>query len=257
MKRRQFLTASALVTAIPTSQLAFADDKPSKEYLELRHYEFATAEKQNAFEDFLSKAAIPALNRQGIKPIGVFKAEDNKGLDIWMLIPHNSLESVIECNTKMLLDSKYMQAGSDVLNCEKNDPAYKRFESSLLLPFEKCPKVEVPSEKETRLFQLRIYESHNTIMAKRKIEMFNTGGEIDVFRLTGLHPVFFGESIIGSKMPNLTYMVGFDDADAQKKAWDAFQKHPKWNELKDDPYYVDTVSNITNLVLRPSASSQI
>lgn len=259
MKRRQFLTASALVTTIPTTQLAIAGDNPSgeKQYLELRHYEFATAEKQHAFETFLSTAAIPALNRQGITPVGVFKAEDSTRLDIWMLIPHHSLESVMTSNTKLLLDSTYQQAGSDFLNCPKNDPAYKRFESSLLLAFDQCRKVEVPSKMDTRIFQLRIYESHNAMMAKRKIEMFNTGGEIEVFRLTGIHPVFFGESIIGSRMPNLTYMVGFDDADAQKKAWDAFQKHPKWNELKDDPYYADTVSNITNLVLRPSESSQI
>ena len=69
--------------------------------------------------------------------------------------------------------------------------------------------------------------------------------------------MFFGESIIGSKMPNLTYMVGFDDADSQKKAWDTFINHPKWKNISSDPYYKDTVSNITNLVLRPSASSQI
>ncbi len=259
MKRRNFLAASAIAAAVPMIQQAAANDNPSggKEYLELRHYEFASIEKQNAFEDFLSAAAIPALNRQGIRPVGVFKPDDSKSPDIWVLIPHKSLESAMISNTKLLADSAFRQAGADILDCPKSDPAYKRFESSLLLAFDECSKVEVPTKKETRLFQLRIYESHNVIKAKRKVEMFNTGGEIDLFRVTGLKPVFFGESIIGSKMPNLTYMIGFDDADAQKKAWDAFLKHPKWNELKTDPYYKDTVSNITNLVLRPSASSQV
>jgi hypothetical protein len=259
MKRRDFLTASALATtAAMIGQTSAAEEATGKkEYLELRHYEFVSAEKQNAFEDFLGKAAIPALNRQGILPVGVFKPEDNKEPNIWMLIPHKTLDSVITSNTTMLADSTFTQAGGDILNCPKSDPAYTRFESSLLLAFDKCPGVEVPSKKESRVLQLRIYESHSAIMAKRKVEMFNKGGEIDLFRLTGLKPVFFGESIIGSKMPNLAYMVGFDDADAQKKAWDTFQKHPTWNKLKTDPYYKDTVSNITNLVLRPSASSQI
>jgi len=259
MKRRDFLTASALAATGPMIQQASANDKRSgeKEYLELRHYEFASVEKQNAFEDFLGTSTIPALNRQGITPIGVFKTVDNKEFDLWVLIPHNSLESIITSNTKLMTDSEFKQAGGDILNCPKSNPAYKRFESSLLLTFDKCPRVEVPSKKESRLFQLRIYESHNTIKAKRKVEMFNTGGEIDLFRLTGLNPVFFGESIIGSKMPNLTYMVGFDDADAQKKAWDTFRKHPTWDKLKADPHYKDTVSTITNLVLRPSVSSQI
>jgi len=260
MKRRDFLTASALAATAPMIQQVFAADKLSveKEYLELRHYEFASAEKQKAFEEFLAKAAIPALNRQGIRLVGVFKtADDKEESGLWVLIPHSSLESVITYNTKMLADSKFNLAGGDILNCPKSNPAYIRFESSLLLAFDKCSKVEVPSKKDTRLFQLRIYESHNAIKAKRKVEMFNTGGEIDLFRLTGLKPVFFGESIIGSKMPNLTYMVGFDDADAQKKAWDTFVNHPKWKKMSSDPYYEDTVSNITNLVLRPSASSQI
>jgi len=259
MKRRDFLTASALAATVPMIQQGFAAEKPSvaKEYLELRHYGFASAEKQEAFEEFLAKAAIPALNRHGVRLVGVFKAVDDEESGLWVLIPHNSLESVITSNTKMLADTKFILAGGDILNCPKSDPAYTRFESSLLLAFDKCSKVEVPSKKDTRLFQLRIYESHNAIKAKRKVEMFDRTGEIDLFRLTGLRPVFFGESIIGSKMPNLTYMLGFDDADAQKKAWDAFVEHPKWKKMSSDPYYKDTVSNITNIVLRPSASSQI
>ena len=94
-------------------------------------------------------------------------------------------------------------------------------------------------------------------MAKRKIEMFNEGGEIALFRAAGMNPVFFGESIIGSKMPNLTYMLGFDDPEAQETGWKKFLDDPEWKKLSSDPYYEDTVSNITNLMLRPAESSQI
>jgi len=129
--------------------------------------------------------------------------------------------------------------------------------SSLLLSFEQCPKVEVPSKNDSRLFQLRIYESHNTTKAKLKVEMFNERGEIAVFRKTGLNPVFFGERMVGDKMPCLTYMVGFDDGEAQKKAWDTFRQHPEWKKMSSEARYKDTVSNITNLVLKPTAASQI
>jgi hypothetical protein len=157
----------------------------------------------------------------------------------------------------LLADTQYQKDGSSVLNSSIDNPVYKRVESSLLLAFDKCPKVEVPTNKESRVFQLRIYESHNTIKAKRKIKMFNEGGEIALFRKSGMNPVFFGESIIGSKMPNLTYMLGFDNSEAQKAAWDKFLNDPEWEKLSSDPYYEDTVSNITNMVLRPAASSQI
>ena len=260
MKRRYFLTASALAASTVIVEQTMAAGKPSsgKDYLELRQYDFADKEKQNAFENFLRKALIPALNRQAIEPVGVFKsAEDKKDFGLWVLIPHRSLDSAINSNTKLLDNSIFMQAGSDIINCPKSDPAYKGFTSTLMLAFDQCPMVEIPSKKATRIFQLRIYESHNAIKAKRKIEMFNTGGEIELFKRTGLNPVFFGESIIGPKMPNLTYMVGFDDANAQKKAWDAFKQHPRWKKMSTDPYYKDTVSNITNIVLKPSHSSQI
>jgi hypothetical protein len=49
--------------------------------------------------------------------------------------------------------------------------------------------------------------------------MFNEGGEIAIFRRTGLAPVFFGEALVGSKIPNLTYMLGFDDMEALEKGW--------------------------------------
>lgn len=258
MKRREFLATSCMA-ATGLSQMVTAADKPagSKQYLELRHYELASADHQRVFDDFLSKAAIPVLNRLGIRPIGVFKMAEKGNYNLWVLLPHNSLESAAMANTKMLADPQYQQAGSAVLNCPIDNSAYKRFESSLLLAFDQCPKVEVPTKKNTRVFQLRIYESHNTIMAKRKIEMFNEGGEIALFRSSGLNPVFFGESIVGSKMPNLTYMVGFDDTEAKESAWDKFVNHPGWKKLSSKAYFENTVSNITNLVLRPASSSQI
>ena len=103
MKRRDFLAASALAVTVPLSKQAMAadGDAGAKKYLELRQYEFASAAKQEAFEGFLSKAAIPALNRQGIKPVGVFKAAKGDDTSLWVLIGHDSLESAIKfvkCN---------------------------------------------------------------------------------------------------------------------------------------------------------------
>ena len=49
------------------------------------------------------------------------------------------------------------------------------------------PKLEVPADvkgKGSRVFELRIYESHSKKANKKKIEMFNQG-EIAIFRSTG------------------------------------------------------------------------
>ena len=66
-----------------------------------------------------------------------------------------------------------------------------------------------------------------------------------------------GQSIAGTLLPNCTYMVGFENPAAREAAWAAFIKHPEWEKMKNDPKYADTVSRITNLILRPLPGSQI
>ena len=238
----------------------------AKQVLELRTYHFASVEKQSAFEQFLKDAAIPALNRAGVQPVGVFKmlSADNPDLklqseptDLWVLLPYPDVSCALTLPSVLDVDKVYQETGQAILRSAKEDPAYTRYESTLLLSFDGIPKVEVPSLTDTRILQLRIYESHNADRALRKIEMFNTGGELALFREVGMTPVFFGQAIAGVKLPNLTYMLSFKDDEARKAAWDKFMKHPAWIKMKDAPEYKDTVSTITNILLRPAQGSQI
>ncbi len=259
MERRHFLGASMLagLGTLGSAAALAAEDRSGKQYLELRTYKMASAAKSEAFEAFLRDAAVPALNRIGIGPVGVFRLAAGDDPTLWLLLPHPSLESVVTLIPRLAGDAEFVNACGPMADAPMSDPVYQRFESSLLLGFDDCPKVEVPSKKDTRILQLRIYESHNEAKAIKKVAMFNEGGEIAIFRRVGLHPVFFGAAIIGGRMPNLTYMVGFDDKEAMDKAWAAFLADPAWTELKGKEEYKDTVSNITNLVLRPSPASQV
>jgi hypothetical protein len=270
MERRNFLTAAgaaglALASGAAASRAA-AGATGGKQLLELRLYHFKTPAKQKAFDDFLKQAAVPALNRAAIKPVGVFKLlkDDNPKLnlkqdstDLYILLPHNSFESFLTMIDRLAADWEFTDAAMPMFETPKSDPPYERFESSLMLAFDGCPKVEVPTQAESRLFQLRVYESHNDERALMKIAMFNEGGEIAIFRKVGMNPVFFGQTLVGSRLPNLTYMLGFANEAAMTKAWGAFRNDPGWKALSSDPTYRDTVSNITNLILRPAASSQI
>ena len=69
-----------------------------------------------------------------------------------------------------------------------------------------------------RIFELRTYEAPNDKALARKIKMFGDG-EIDIFRRCGMLTVFFGQTIVGSRMPNLTYMLAYDDLAARDKTW--------------------------------------
>ncbi len=237
-----------------------------KQLLELRKYSFASAEKQAAFEKFLGEVAIPALNRAGVKPVGAFKmlAADNEKMklkedptELYVLLPHDACGSLLSLPGKLDTDKAYTEAGKGILDSAKKDPAYKRVETTLMLAFDGIPKVEVPTTAAGRILQLRIYESHNADRALRKMEMFTDGGELPLFRKVGLAPVFFGQAMAGTLMPNLTYMLSFENDEARKAAWDKFLAHPEWKAMRSDPKYKDTVSRITNLFLRPVAGSQI
>jgi len=221
MKRRDFLAASCALRAAtlsrPGGAQAADEDCESKEYYELRQYQIASDEKQKQLEQFLGKALIPACNRFGIKPVGVFKFLDESSLNLYVLLPHKSVESFVTARRKVMADQQFLQAGGVVLDAAKSDPVYDRVESALLVAFDEMPKLEIPSTKESRVLQLRIYESHSEKRALKKIDMFNAGGEIAIFRKTGLNPVFFGEALIDSKLPNLTYMVGFSTHESLAK----------------------------------------
>ena len=255
MRRRDLLAAAGLTGLAPLGGITWAKDAGAskKELYELRLYQMAS----QALLAFLAKAAIPAWNRIGIKPVGVLTMADEKNPDLYVLLPHPSLESVMTATSRLLADAEFLKAGASFLDAAMKDPAFKRIESSLLLAFDECPKVEVPKRKESRVFELRVYESHSVKKGQKKIEMFNAGGEVAIFRQTGPKPVFYGEAIIGTKLPNLTYMVVHDDMEAKDKNWKSFGSSAAWKKLRSDPAYKDTVSHITKAFLKPAACSQI
>ncbi len=115
--------------------------------------------------------------------------------------------------------------------------------------------MEIPRTGE-RIFELRIYESHNELKARLKIEMFNQA-ELAIFEKVGLDHVFFGQTLVGANLPNLTYMLGYRDMAEHDQAWKAFLEHPDWLALKDQERYRDTVSKIVNRFLKPTDYSQI
>ena len=278
MKRRDFFKTSLAATAfagIHSTLTAAEGGQTKREFYELRAL-MLKPDKQKLVDDYLSHAFIPAMNRLGVSPIGVFY--DAPELNpppapkpgqllpppaptppsLYVLVRYTSLDPISTVATRLAADTEYQKAGEAYLRVPATEPVYDRVESSLLLAFEGMPALDAP-EKKARIFQLRTYESHSEAAGKKKIEMFNKAGEIAIFRRCGLKPVFFGETLVGQRMPNLTYMLTFPDDDARKEAWNKFRSDPEWLKLKVMPEYADKniVSKIWNRVLKPAPYSQI
>ena len=261
MNRREFLTTTGAVGMASMSSLAVGAGAGGREYFEFRQYRLHTGSKKNLLGNFLRKVGIPAMNRIGIGPVGVFNAVYGPSSPtLYVMLVHKSLDSVANSSERLLADDKYRKDGADFVNASLSDTAYVRVESSLMVAFKDMPQLSVPKQKlenRSRIFELRTYESHSIKASKKKIEMFNEGGEIAVFNETGLSPVFFGETIVGPQMPNLTYMLVFDNLTDRDAKWKVFGGSPAWKKLRSDPQYRDTVSNITDIILRPTGYSQI
>jgi hypothetical protein len=279
MKRREFLKTSVAVSSLSTfaglttaSLSAVAAEPtggPQREYYELRTYRLKSGAKHDLLDTYLQKAAIPAWNRLGINPVGVFGQQERTGTPaatevrepcvVTVLLPHPSLDSFAQAGARLQADTLYQQAGAEYLQIPKTNPAFERIDSWLMLAFAGMPKVELPPyarEKKPRLFEIRTYESYSELKALKKVEMFNSG-EIQTMREVGLAPIFYGQALIGGNLPHLTYMLSAESNEAHQQHWGAFMKHPTWNKLKNDPQYADTVSRITNRFLVPTAFSQI
>lgn len=260
MNRREFLaTGVAGLAATNVASSAQGAGNPSeRQFFEWRQYHLRTGSNKNLVGDFLKNVGIAALNRIGIKTVGVFNPVYGPSKPtLHVLLVHDSLDSVLNTSTRLLEDKEVQEKGAAFIDATMSEPAYVRVESSLLAAFTGMPKLEAPTAITDRILELRIYESHSVKMNKRKIQMFNEGGEIAIFKKTGLSPVLFGETIIGPNMPNLHYMLAFKDMADRDQKWQVFRDDPDWKKLSADPTYRDTVSNITDLILKPTNYSQI
>jgi NIPSNAP protein len=258
--RREFLAATAVAAVAPLPNVDALGRAAPRQYVELRRYQLLPGTKQRAFSTFVGEVAIPAMNRAGVGRVGAFTVVYGENAPTLLLVlAHPTLDSVVSLRERMAADAVYARTGAAILEAPLSDPSFVRIESSLLRAIEAMPTLEASGGAGTttpRIFELRTYESHSNRAALNKLKMFNAG-EVPIFRRTGLTPVFFGETVIGTKMPSLTYMLTFPDMVARDAAWNAFGKDPEWKALSADPQYRDNVSAISDIILRPTEHSQL
>ena len=255
MDRRQFIAASLATSAVAAAQ----NTVPSpREFYQLRRYSMQSGPQVATTEKYLSEALIPALARRGSSRIGAFRLEIGPQTpSFYVLIPLEGGVAAATLEEELNRDDGYIKASEPFWSAPASSPAFLRMDSSLFVAFEGWPRITPPA-KGKRIFQLRTYESPSYRDHIVKVQMFHAG-EFEIFKNAGLQPVFFGDTLIGPRMPSLTYMLTMADLAELDAKWNVFRNDPAWKKLSADPKYAfePTVSNITNLVLSPLAASQI
>ncbi|MDE3202237.1 MAG: NIPSNAP family protein [Acidobacteriota bacterium] len=264
MERRQFLTASMAAAALGVAGKASAQEsaKSAREYYRIEKYTLQNGQQTKLTETYLNDALIPALARRGMGPVGAFALSIGPETPTYyVLIPGPDPAAMAKLELDLSADDDFVKSAKPFWAAPAAAPAFLRVEISLLAAFEGWPKLTPPPSSATkarRIFQLRTYEGPSFQAHVDKVKMFHSG-EFEIFAKAGFHMVFFGDTLVGSRMPNLTYMLSFEDSTELDARWKLFSNDPTWKKLSADPRfaYEPIVSNITNLVLNPLASSQI
>ena len=233
------------------------------DFYQIKVYQLRNKEQEDRVDRFLQSAFLPALHRLGIAHVGVFKplANDTAAIRrIYVFIPMNSLDQWTKIEQGLKKDKQISQDGADYLNALYSDPPYTRMESILLQAFDGMPHFAVPDlkgPKNERIYELRSYEGATEKIHQNKVQMFNAGDEVGLFKRLGFNAVFYAEVISGSHMPNLMYMTSFDNMASHDQHWKSFVDDPYWKKLSSMPEYQNNVSHIDITLLHPTDYSDI
>src|SRR5260370_40094510 len=221
MNRRNLIRG---VAALPMPAPAA---KPMTAIFELRSFRLRNGAQIQRTSDFLSKYYLPAAQRLGIGPLGFFNALTGEQSPFVLSVTSFPSLSAMESSLDKMAADKEFQKGFAGYNAA-TELSYIRMENSVLRAFDSIPGIEIPpsdAKRAPRIFDLRTYESPNTNASKTKIKMFDDA-EIKIFRRFGMLPVFFDETLIGRNLPNLTYMLAYDDLTPRDKVSKTFGPHP-------------------------------
>ena len=270
MKKHSFLLSLlaliALSSCTQTSDPVPGDvsqtESSQMDYFQLQIFSFETAEQEALLDTYFQEALLPALHRQSIKNVGIFKPiEGLNERDDFMIVltPFSSLDQFEKLAALLDDDAAYQQSARAYIDAPHDAAPYSRIESMILRSFTATPTMALPelsTPRSERVYELRSYEAATEKLYKLKVEMFNEG-ESALFQELKFNPVFFCEVLSSAHMPHLIYMTTFENEAAQEKRWDAFRTSPEWDQMKNMERYANTVSSITKYLMYPTDYSDI
>ncbi len=201
------------------------------------------------------------MKKFDIQNVGVFKPRPTDSITpkkTYVLIPFSSLVQFRLLDDALTSNKTYQENGKAYLQASHDKPPYQRIESTLMKAFIDMPKMQgskLDGPRKDRIYELRSYEAATEELYKKKVDMFNAGGEVKLFDRLGFNAVFYAEVLSGPTMPNLMYMTTHANQETRDANWKAFVDSPEWTKLKVIPKYQNTVSKNVTLFLYPTEYS--
>ncbi len=228
MLRRSFLQA---VGAAGVAGAGSDSGAARTRYYTMESLLMENGEQVGRLHDFLSHGFLPAARKVHTGPMLVLEAVVASHVpQVAVVMGFGSAADALSIHSRLQQQDGYTAA------VEKWEtgviPPCEQMVSTLLEAADYSP--EFPqSAKQPRIFELRTYHSPTWRQLGALHERF-AGREIPIFHRSGIHPVLYSSTAFGSSMPNLTYLIPFDDLAAREKAWGAFGADPEWVKVRKE-----------------------
>jgi hypothetical protein len=240
-----------------------AQSKSKQDYYMVRIYHCVNPAQVSMVEEFAGKQLIPFLHKNGVKQVGVFQPVDNdtlKDKKVFVWIPFASLDQMAKTEAQFEKFDPWSTDPMIHLDSANGQAPYVRIETSISTAFRFMtsydPKTSFKRSADN-IYEYRNYESSTENLHLGKVNMFNEGGEITLFKKLDFNALFYARVIAGPRMPNLIYMTRFENMDARNAHWKSFVDAPEWKTMSALPKYQGNVSRNETILLKASPLSDL
>jgi len=251
MNRRHFTTnfAAGLAGLAATAKRSDAAGETHRNgvYL-LESLRLQQGSQRGRLDEFYTGAMLPALNKLKVAPPLVLEAVIAPHTpEMLLVLPFSGMTEISEMFAKLGADPAVAKATAKLESGP--EPPYDSRQMTVLgaLPFSP-PSLPEGGDKAglRRYFELRVYHNSSSAILRALHERF-AGPETKIFARSGIHPVLYGDTLFGTDMPNLTYLIPFDSLGAREKAWDTFNADPEWLKVREESNKNGQLVSVSNV----------
>ncbi len=222
-----------------------AGEKTTKFYT-LETYYLKNGTQLGRLNDFMSKTCLPVLKNFYPGPMIFLEALVAPHVPQFAAIAgYRSVNEIWDVRAKAGAQEEFRRG---LQEWEAGpEPPYEHYSLSLLEATDYSPEIVSTAEPpgRPRIFELRTYHSPTWRQLRALHERF-AGPEIKIFHRCGVHPILYSTMLFGQNLPNLTYVIPFENLAAREKAWAAFAADPEWVKVRKES--IDKHGQISSVI---------
>lgn len=211
----------------------------------LENYYLKQGTQMARLHEFLQRGVLPSMKKVHAGPVIVMEAMVAQHMpQVALVMGYESMQQFKDVRTKAMSDPDSMEKLK--LWESASEQPFEHMSMTLLDAAPYSPEVAIKQQQEKpRIFELRVYHSPSWSQLRALHERF-AGPETKIFARVGVHPIFYSTTVAGANMPNLTYLIPFDNLAAREKAWDAFGADPEWIKVRKES--IDKYGQISSVI---------